>query len=268
MHHANQISSPWVDPSRKRIVIQARTVTSHGHRGHIETLGSGRFISNGSDFGEGYDTVTSPRMASDQTGRVIVAWRTNQPAGDGAVMIRSRMPRGRWGPVQVLSDHHGVGEGPAVAMNDRGDAAVSWANDRVLVQFRPRFGRFARVRRLTARGQFIELGSLAMDNHRRVAVIWRVYRPGRTVSFVSARWATGAASVFTGSASQPQTSPPSRLLVPATGSAYSWASKTPMDSPGASQRAHPVGLCPPRWWSHADLGSANRHPAERAASTT
>lgn len=130
--------------SRTRIVIQARTVTSHGHRGHIETLGSGRFISNGSDFGEGYNTVTSPRMAGDRKDRVIVAWRTNQPAGDGAVMTRSRTPGGRWGPVQVFSDHHGVSEGPAVAMNDRGDAAVSWATDRVLVRFRPRSGRFAR----------------------------------------------------------------------------------------------------------------------------
>lgn len=47
------------------------------------------------------------------------------------------------------------------------------------------------MRRLTASGQFIDLGNLAMDNHGRVAVIWSVYRPDPTVSFVSAAVGNG-----------------------------------------------------------------------------
>ncbi len=75
-------------------------------------------------------SASAPRVAMDANGNALVGWiRSN--GSWAAAQIASRPAAGTWGPPQNLSERGGNAGSIDIAMNRRGDAAVSWIQHRL-----------------------------------------------------------------------------------------------------------------------------------------
>ena len=109
----------WWDGAYK--VVQAALRTADGHWAAPDELSApGRMAS-------------APRVAMDADGNALVGWVRSNGSWQAA-QIASRPAGGAWGPPQNLSERGGNAGSIDIAMNRRGDAAVSWIQSHLLSQ--------------------------------------------------------------------------------------------------------------------------------------
>src|SRR4051812_48662135 len=74
------------------------------------------------------DVVGAPVTAMAPNGYAIAAWQEALPGGDATVQVSVRPPAGEWSsPQELLRDTRGKRH-LSVAVDDAGEAAVTWHN--------------------------------------------------------------------------------------------------------------------------------------------
>lgn len=96
--------------------------------------------------------VSLPQIAIASGGAALLAWRQDGPDGS-QVAVSARAPGAAFGPAEILAGAGRQPSEPVAALNDRGDAGVTWVefvDDELEVRaaFRPAGGAFGPARRV------------------------------------------------------------------------------------------------------------------------
>jgi hypothetical protein len=145
--------------------IQARPRTAAGTWGAVAGA-----LSNGGQH------AVDPRVALDEDGDALIVWMRSDGTND-RIQSRTRSKTGALGPIETLSDAGGDAQGPRVAVDDNGDAIVSWiredgANTRAQARTRTAAGIWSAVTNLSDAGVDAFSPRVAIDDTGDAIGVW------------------------------------------------------------------------------------------------
>jgi hypothetical protein len=120
--------------------------------------------------------AVDPRVALDEDGDALIVWMRSDGTND-RIQSRTRSKTGALGPIETLSAAGGDAEVPRVAVDDNGDAIVTWirsdgSNTRAQARTRTAAGVWSAVTNLSAAGVNALGARVAIDDTGAGIVVW------------------------------------------------------------------------------------------------